>query len=262
MAPKDSEPGLALDILEEVRWLLSMLADAEESGGGDVSRYVSGELKGLDFSVLQKFIDGNLDQGKLPRDTESALKKLQTSTTTLTRRIASIDNQSRGSGTLSREGDRARADAEWNDSAPTWRSPRFLGTRKRKAKWSDEQMPSPKVRALVTVKGQGDLLIYSSATPLSVTARKIVKGKSVEESAAQALAGVVVGGEARAGVKVKEEAEEGEFAGIDGGALVLGQDKWVERGEAVEWPFTYSESSGELVVTLPPMSEVRNVFQL
>jgi hypothetical protein len=51
--------SIYIDILEEVRWLLSMLAEAEEGGGlGELKGLdLLGELKGLDFSGIYRFTD-------------------------------------------------------------------------------------------------------------------------------------------------------------------------------------------------------------
>ena len=125
---------------------------------------------------------------------------------------------------------------------------------------------SPKVRAVVTVKGQGDLLFYSSAKPVSLKARKIVRRLSVEASAAQAVADVVNGGRGRRvegpkgggddGGAEAAGAEAGSLPQVDGAAVIgLSQSPWVEIGESREWPFEYGEESGELVVTLPLMRE-------
>lgn len=113
---------------------------------------------------------------------------------------------------------------------------------------------------MVGVKGQGDLLIYSSVRPASIKARKVVRRLRVEESAVQAVAEVVGASRGR-----REEqqggAGGGEGAGDvssaeDGGAVIgLGQSPWVESGESTEWPFEYDEETGELVMTLPPMKE-------
>ena len=92
--------------------------------------------------------------------------------------------------------------------------------------------------------------------------RKIVRRKSVEESAAQAVAEVVNG--ARGGKRGEEEmmgraseveANEANFAGVEGGVIGLGQSRWVERGLSTGFAYTYSEESGELIVQLPLMSD-------
>ena len=124
---------------------------------------------------------------------------------------------------------------------------------------------SPKVRVVVTVKGQGDLLFYASAKPVSIKARKIVRRLSVEASAAQAVADVVSGGRGRRVEGPRGGGGDGgaEAAGaeagssqVDGAAVIgLSQSPWVEIGESREWPFEYGEESGELVVTLPLMRE-------
>jgi len=116
------------------------------------------------------------------------------------------------------------------------------------------------VRAVVGVKGQGDLLIYSSMRPVSIKARKVVRRLSVEESAAQAVAEVVGarGGrreEPLGGAGGGEGAEDVSSAEDGAAVMGLGQSPWVESGESTEWPFEYDEKTGELVVTLPPMKK-------
>jgi len=90
----------------------------------------------------------------------------------------------------------------------------------------------------------------------------MVRRKSVEESAAQALA-EVVGASAgtRTGRGPEEDADaRGVAPGsaqeppyVGGGSWVR-PARWVERGEAQEWPFEYSDKGGELVLQLPAMS--------
>ena len=66
--------SLGLELLEELRALLIMLADAEEAGGGDVSKYMAGELRDFDFGALQKLVDNMLKMPALSRETESTLQ--------------------------------------------------------------------------------------------------------------------------------------------------------------------------------------------
>jgi len=89
---------------------------------------------------------------------------------------------------------------------------------------------------------------------VSVTARKMVRRKRVEESAAQAFA-EAVGASAvtRAGWGVEEDGPAQEPSFVGGGSRAR-PSRWIERGEAQEWPFEYSEEAGELVVVLPGMS--------
>lgn len=123
---------------------------------------------------------------------------------------------------------------------------------------------APKVRAVVTVKGQGDFLCYASAKPVSIKARKIVRRLSVEASAAQAVVDVVSGGRGRraedpkggAGGVERGAQEDRSTAEVEGAAVIgLGQSPWVEIGDSTEWPFEYAEETGELVVCLPQMRE-------
>ena len=69
--------SLGLELLEELRALLIMLADAEEAGGGDVSKYMAGELRDFDFGALQKLVDNMLKMPALSKETESTLQVRQ-----------------------------------------------------------------------------------------------------------------------------------------------------------------------------------------
>jgi hypothetical protein len=74
VAEDGAGPSVGMEMLEEMRALLNMLADAEEAGGGDLSRYMSLELQGFDFGALQKLIDNLLTLPSLSSDAESTLQ--------------------------------------------------------------------------------------------------------------------------------------------------------------------------------------------
>ena len=165
-------------------------------------------------------------------------QEIKTSTTTLQRRVGSVKNAA--ADVAKESGNRALR--PWNATAI------------RQISGNPDLTPPPRVRALVSVKGQGRLLIYSSVRPVSVTARKMVRRKKVQETAAVAVAEVVsplADGDKAGGVKV-----DGKRDGtVDMAAKEAANRKFVAKGDPVVMPFDYMEKTGELVVHLPAMSD-------